>query len=223
MDKGKGVMPEDSRMDDIEEMNLSERLEGFQMGYETDFDSDEDRIARRKVKGKSRSFKKHLTRSRSTRRKSTPNLELSLADIHRQLGECETFTPVEETNLFGTGVTSEINLPNLPTSVYPDLTNPLPFDPNLVQPPAVNQGNPEFWWTNDTQFQNLMNAPDGLAPWPYQEPEPNPHWPQVDPADLAEISQFADELSTMGNRLTHMGNVLTWKHHGHNQFGGGQW
>jgi hypothetical protein len=220
MDKGKSPMPESSYVNDSEELNLAEKLYDVRVDYEGDLDSDEDLILKRKGKKITRNSRRS-TRSRTNRpRTSNPNLELTLSDIHRRLDECETFTPVEEANIIGTGVANEINLP---ADAYPDLSNQPAFNPYIMQPPLVNQGNPEFWWTNDTQFQYLMNAPDGLAPWPYREPEPDPHWPQVNPSDLVEISQFADELTTMGNRLTHMGNVLTWKFHGHNQFGGGQW
>ncbi|MFS7899111.1 hypothetical protein Hanom_Chr00s044881g01776221 [Helianthus anomalus] len=116
-------------------------------------------------------------------------------EIDRLLGNCEVISPIR-TNLYPYPATVQF-----PLTVAPTIPDPLihtqPF------------GELEEWWTNDWQFQNIVNSPYSFLPQFDPEPIPNP---PMSNENLAELRQFGEELIGTGNRIREMGEHLTWKY-----------
>ncbi|KAJ0844931.1 hypothetical protein HanRHA438_Chr15g0707911 [Helianthus annuus] len=122
--------------------------------------------------------------------------ELTFQDeIDRLLGNCEVISPIR-TNLYPYPATVQF-----PLNITPAIPEPLIHTQPL--------GELEEWWTNDWQFQNIVNSPYSFLPQFDPEPLPNP---PMSNENLAELRQFGEELIGTGNRIREMGEHLTWKY-----------
>ena len=110
------------------------------------------------------------------------------------LANCDTFQPVN-TNIF----------------TYP-IENPLPMNSGPAIPDPIVHFQPvemEEWWTNDWQFQNIVNDPYSFLPQFDPEPLPNP---PMSNENLAELRHFGEELLDAGNRIREIGGQIAWKY-----------
>ncbi|KAM0042037.1 hypothetical protein Hdeb2414_s0011g00373391 [Helianthus debilis subsp. tardiflorus] len=106
------------------------------------------------------------------------------------LEKCETMQPAN-TNIF----TYPIQNP-IPMNFAPTITEPIVHD----QPVEM-----EEWWTNDWQFQNIVNSPYSFLPQFDPEPLPNP---PMSNENLAELRHFGEEFMDAGNRIREIGGQI---------------
>ncbi|MFS7987802.1 hypothetical protein Hanom_Chr11g01027151 [Helianthus anomalus] len=116
-------------------------------------------------------------------------------EIDRLLANCDVISPIHN-NLYPYPVTIQ-----LPVNLEPAIPEPLIHTRPL--------GEMDEWWTNDWQFQNIVNSPYTFLPQFDPEPIPNP--PMSD-ENLAELRQFGEELIGTWNRIREMGEQLSWKY-----------
>ncbi|KAJ0491220.1 hypothetical protein HanIR_Chr12g0561531 [Helianthus annuus] len=115
-------------------------------------------------------------------------------EIDFLLANCETIQPVN-TNVF----------------TYPS-ENPLPMNFAPAIPEPIVHAQPiemEEWWTNDWQFQNIVNYPYSFLPQFDPEPLPNP---PMSTENMAELRYFGEELMDAGNRIREIGGQIAWKY-----------
>ena len=95
---------------------------------------------------------------------------------------------------------------------YPAETQlPINLEPAIPDPLIHTQplGEMDEWWTNDWQFQNLLNNRYDF--FPQFDPEPIPN-PPMRNENLAELRHFGEELIGTGNRIREMGEQISWKY-----------
>ncbi|MFS8028009.1 hypothetical protein Hanom_Chr16g01505441 [Helianthus anomalus] len=116
-------------------------------------------------------------------------------EIDRLLASCDIIRPINN-NLYP--YSAEIQIP-------------INLEPAVPDPIIHNQplGGMDEWWTNDWQFQNIINSPYTFLPQFDPEPLPNP---PMSNENLAELRQFGEELIGTGNRIREMGEHLSWKY-----------
>ncbi|KAJ0953258.1 hypothetical protein HanPSC8_Chr02g0081791 [Helianthus annuus] len=116
-------------------------------------------------------------------------------EIDRLLENCDVISPIRN-NLYPYPATVQF-----PLNVAPSIPEPLIHTRPL--------GELEEWWTNDWQFQSIVNSPYSFLPQFDPEPIPNP---PMSSENLAELRQFGEELIGTGNRIREMGEQLSWKY-----------
>ncbi|KAL9995648.1 hypothetical protein Hdeb2414_s0007g00238121 [Helianthus debilis subsp. tardiflorus] len=116
-------------------------------------------------------------------------------EIDRLLANCDVISPIHN-NLY----------PYPATVQFPLTLEPAIPDPLIHTRPL---GQMEEWWTNDWQFQNIVNNPYTFLPQFDPEPLPNP---PMSNENLAELRQFGEELIGTVNRIREMGEQLSWKY-----------
>ena len=115
-------------------------------------------------------------------------------EIDFLLASCETIQPVN-TNVF----------------TYP-LENQLPINLEPAIPEPIVHSQPvemDEWWTNDWQFQNIVNDPYSFLPQFDPEPLPNP---PMSNENMAELRHYGEELMDAGNRIREIGGQIAWKY-----------
>ncbi|KAJ0957416.1 hypothetical protein HanPSC8_Chr01g0027051 [Helianthus annuus] len=110
------------------------------------------------------------------------------------LEKCETMQPINS-GIFTYPVENPI-----PMNLTPTITEPIVHDQPIE---------PEEWWTNDWQFQNIVNSPYSFLPQFDPEPLPNP---PMSNENLAELRHFGEELMDAGNRIREIGGQIAWKY-----------
>ncbi|KAF5793163.1 hypothetical protein HanXRQr2_Chr09g0414371 [Helianthus annuus] len=116
-------------------------------------------------------------------------------ELDRVLASCDILRPINN-NLFP----------------YPTETQlPINLEPAIPEPLIHTQplGEMDEWWTNDWQFQNLLNNPYTL--FPQFDPEPIPN-PPMSNENLAKLRHFGEELVDAGNRIREVGEQISWKY-----------
>ncbi|KAJ0802041.1 hypothetical protein HanPI659440_Chr03g0124721 [Helianthus annuus] len=116
-------------------------------------------------------------------------------EIDRLLDNYDVLEPIND-NLFSYPVTAQF-----PLNLGPAIPDPLVHTRPL--------GQLEEWWTNDWQFQNIVNSPYSFLPQFDPEPIPNP---PTSYENLTELRQFGEELISTGNRIREMGEQFSWKY-----------
>ncbi|KAJ0431688.1 hypothetical protein HanIR_Chr17g0851091 [Helianthus annuus] len=116
-------------------------------------------------------------------------------EIDRLLSNCDIIEPVNN-NLYSYPTTAQF-----PINLEPAIPEPLIHTRPL--------GQMEEWWTNNWQFQNMINSPYSFLPQFDPEPIPNP---PMSYENLAELRQFGEELIGTGNRIREMGEQISWKY-----------
>ncbi|KAF5758305.1 hypothetical protein HanXRQr2_Chr16g0727721 [Helianthus annuus] len=116
-------------------------------------------------------------------------------EIDRLLDNCDVLEPIND-NLFSYPTTTQF-----PINLGPAIPDPLVHTRPL--------GQMEEWWTNDWQFQNIVNNPYSFLSQFDPEPIPNP---PMSYENLAELRQFGEELIGIGNRIREMGEQISWKY-----------
>ncbi|KAM0003366.1 hypothetical protein Hdeb2414_s0286g00857841 [Helianthus debilis subsp. tardiflorus] len=88
---------------------------------------------------------------------------------------------------------------------------PVNLEPAIPDPLIHTRplGQLEEWWTNDWQFQNMINSPYTLLPQFDSELIPNP---LMSYENLDELRQFGEELIGSGNRIREIGEQISWKY-----------
>ncbi|KAJ0929398.1 hypothetical protein HanPSC8_Chr04g0137211 [Helianthus annuus] len=116
-------------------------------------------------------------------------------EIDRLLANCDIIRPINN-NLYPYSAETQI-----PINLEPVIPDPLIH--------AQPLGGMDEWWTNDWQFQNIINSPYTFLPQFDPEPIPNP---PLSNENLAELRQFGEELIGTGNRIREMGEQISWKY-----------
>ncbi|KAJ0709199.1 hypothetical protein HanLR1_Chr09g0337601 [Helianthus annuus] len=116
-------------------------------------------------------------------------------EIDRLLASCDIIRPINNNHYPYPAETQ------LPMNLEPAIPDP------LIQ--AQPLGGMDEWWTNDWQFQNIINSPYTFLPQFDPEPIPNP---PMSNENLAELRQFGEELIGTGNRIREMGEQISWKY-----------
>ncbi|KAF5807616.1 hypothetical protein HanXRQr2_Chr05g0235641 [Helianthus annuus] len=116
-------------------------------------------------------------------------------EIDRILASCDVIRPINN-NLYPYPAQTQ-----LPVNLEPAIPDPLIHTQPL--------GEMDEWWTNDWQFQNIINSPYTFLPQFDPEPLPNP---PMSNENLAELCQFGEELIGTGNRIREMGEQISWKY-----------
>ncbi|KAJ0949600.1 hypothetical protein HanRHA438_Chr01g0040421 [Helianthus annuus] len=116
-------------------------------------------------------------------------------EIDRLLANCDVIEPINN-NLYSYPATAQF-----PINLEPTIPDPLIHTRPL--------GQMEEWWTNDWQFQNMINSPYTLLSQFDPEPIPNP---PMSYENLAELHQFGEELIGTGNRIRKIGEQISWKY-----------
>ncbi|KAJ0612218.1 hypothetical protein HanHA300_Chr01g0025061 [Helianthus annuus] len=117
-------------------------------------------------------------------------------ELDRKLANCDIFGPADE-NLVNVPVQTELPI-NLEPAILEPIVNPLALP-----------GPIEEWWTNDWQFQNLINNPNPY--YPQFEPAPDT-FPPMSPENVAELHRYGEELVDTGNRSRSVGENIYWKY-----------
>ncbi|MFS8034931.1 hypothetical protein Hanom_Chr17g01587011 [Helianthus anomalus] len=116
-------------------------------------------------------------------------------EIDRLLANCDIIRPIN-INLYPYSAETQI-----PINLEPVIPDPLVHTQPL--------GGMDEWWTNDWQFQNIINSLYTFLPQFDLEPLPNP---PMSNENLAELRQFREELIGTGNRIREIGEQISWKY-----------